>query len=239
MSFCDKLNLGENMKKNVLVSVSSLPAEKKIMTYVREIQSYADFLHCDIMDATITPTSSVINASVVAEINAKSTLPLDVHLMVRSPEKYIDRYKKAGANIISIHIENFETDEQIIKLLKQIKDEKTLAGIALDEPTDIKRVKTLLPYCDIVLIMSVNIGKYGQKFSETALDKIKYLINEKRENDYKFLIEVDGGINKQTCEKLIKSGADILVSGSYVFNETNYQQAINNLKGIKTTKKEK
>lgn len=219
------------MKKITYVSVSSLPAEKQIFDYVNKIQKYADFLHCDIMDGTITPTSTLIDHNVVREINEKYTLPLDVHLMVRYPQKHIESFKKAGANIITVHREYFDTDEHLIKILKQIQEhKKCLAGVAIDLPTDIKIVESILPYCDLILIMSVNIGKYGQKFDEKAVQKVKYLSQIRKEKDYKFLIEVDGGINNQNCGKLLKSGADILVSGSYVFNENNYQQAIEKLK---------
>lgn len=219
------------MKKITYVSVSSLPAEKQIFGYVKKIQKYANFLHCDIMDSTITPTSTFLDHNIVREINEKSSLPLDVHLMTRYPQKHIELFKKAGANILTVHKEYFDTDEQLIKVLKQIqKNKKCLAGVAIDLPTDVKVLDNILPYCDLILIMSVDIGKYGQKFDEKSISKIKYLSQVRKEKNYKFLIEVDGGINNQNCGKLLKSGADILVSGSYVFNDTNYQQAIDSLK---------
>ncbi len=220
------------MKKNVMVAVSSLPAEKEIFTYVKKIESYADFLHCDIMDGTITPAQTLLNSSTMQLINERSTLPLDVHLMVRSPENYMMNYIKAGANIISVHYETFTSNEFAIKCLKTIRKNKCLAGLAVDLGTDISKITPILPYCDIVLVMSVNIGKSGQKFDASAIEKVKFLSTIKKENDYTYLIEVDGGINASNCGKLIKSGADILVSGSYVFNETDYQQAISKLKNI-------
>lgn len=226
------------MKKNTLIAVSSLPAEKEIMTYVKKIESYADFLHCDIMDGTLTPARTILNSSTMQVINEHSTLPLDVHLMVRSPENYILNYIKAGANIVSVHYEAFSSDDFAIKCLNYIRKHRCLAGLAVDNGTDIQKINQLLPYCDIVLIMSVNIGKSGQKFDEKAIEKVKYLSTLKKEKDYDYLIEVDGGINDKNCGKLLKSGADILVSGSYVFNETNYQQTILKLKNI-TNKKAK
>lgn len=226
------------MKKNVMVAVSSLPAEKEIFTYVKKIESFADFLHCDIMDGTITPAQTLLNSSTMQIINERTTLPLDVHLMVRSPESFMMNYIKSGANIISVHYEAFTSNEFAIKCLKTIKKHKCLAGLAVDLETDINKISPVLPYCDIVLVMSVNIGKSGQKFDASAIEKIKFLSNIKKEKDYTYLIEVDGGINANNCGKLIKSGADILVSGSYVFNENDYQQAISNLKNI-TNKKVK
>lgn len=227
---------GEYMKKNTLVAVSSLPAEKEIFTYVKKIESYAEFLHCDIMDGTITPDKTLLNSATVQLINERSTLPLDVHLMVRTPENYLLKFINAGANIISVHYEAFTSDELAIKCLQKIRKAKCLAGIAIDAPTDITKLNPILKYADIVLVMSVNIGKSGQKFDQTAIEKVKYLSSLKKEKDYSYLIEVDGGINSTNCGKLIKSGADILVSGSYVFNETNSQLAISKLKNI-TNKK--
>lgn len=220
------------MKKNVMVAVSSLPAEREIFDYVKRVQQDADFLHCDIMDGTITPDKTLLDSSTVQLINERSTLPLDVHLMVRTPETYILKYAKAGANIISVHLEAFTDTNLAIKCFQLIKKNKCLAGIAIDNPTSIDRVKPILPYCDIVLVMSVNIGKSGQKFDENAVEKVKYLAQLKKEKDYKYLIEVDGGINSTNCGKLIKNGADILVSGSYVFNESSSQLAISKLKNL-------
>lgn len=219
------------MKKNVLVSVSSLPAEKTILTYVKKIAPYADFLHCDIMDGTLTPAVSLINSVMVDEINDRTTLPLDVHLMVRSPQNYISKYAKAGANLISFHYECFLNNEPLlIETIKQIKKLKCLCGIAIDLPTDVSSLDNILKYVDVVLVMSVNIGKSGQKFETSSLSKVKYLVEKRKELNLNYLIEVDGGINNENSSKIIKAGADIIVSGSYVFNKTDYQQAILSLK---------
>lgn len=219
------------MKKNVSVSVSSLPAEKEILTYAKKIAPYADFLHCDIMDGTLTPAVSLLNSVMVGEINERTTLPLDVHMMVRSPQNYIEKYVKAGVNIISFHYECFLNNEPLlVETIKKVKKLKCLCGIALDLPTDVTNLDRILKDVDVVLIMSVNIGKSGQKFDSSALNKIKYLVDKRKELDLHFLIEVDGGINNENSSKIIKAGADIIVSGSYVFNKTNYQQAIESLK---------
>ena len=219
------------MKKNVLVSVSSLPAEKTILTYIKQIAPYADFLHCDIMDGTLTPAVSLINSVMVNEINDRTTLPLDVHLMVRSPQNYIARYAKAGANIISFHYECFINNEpKLIETIQLVKKQKCLCGIVIDLPTDVSNLDNILKYVDIVLVMSVNIGKSGQKFESSALSKVKYLVEKRKELGLNYLIEVDGGINNENSSKIIRAGADILVSGSYVFNNTNYQLAIQGLK---------
>lgn len=219
------------MKKNVLVSVSSLPAEKTILTYAKEIAPYADFLHCDIMDGTLTPAVSLINSVMVSEINDRTTLPIDVHMMVRSPQNYIAKYAKAGANLISFHYECFIGNEpQLIETIKMVKKLKCLCGIAVDLPTDVANLDSILKYVDVVLVMSVNIGKSGQKFESSALNKVKYLVEKRKELDLHYLIEVDGGINNENSNKIIKAGADIIVSGSYIFNKTNYQLAIQSLK---------
>ena len=219
------------MRKNVLVSVSSLPAEKTILSYAKEIAPYADFLHCDIMDGTLTPAVSLVKSAMVSEINDRTTLPIDVHMMVRSPQNYIEKYAKAGANIISFHYECYMNNEpQLLEAIKMIKKHKCLCGVAIDLPTAVENLDSVLKYVDVVLVMSVNIGKSGQKFDSSALNKIKYLVEKRKELDLNYLIEVDGGINSENSSKIIKAGTDIIVSGNYVFNKTDYQLAIQSLK---------
>ena len=214
----------------VKVSVSTLPAENNLLSYVKQIESFADFLHCDFMDGTLTEQKTLLDENIVKMVNEHSTIPLDVHIMSSEPLKYINNFKNAGANIISVHYESFENNSQLKSCLKTIKDRKTLCGVSINLPTDIQKVIDILPYTDIVLVMSVNIGKYGQSFDSSALDKIKTLDDYRKKHNLNFKIMVDGGINNTNCDKLKQNGVDILVSGGYVFNDTNYQNAINLLK---------
>ena len=213
-----------------LISVSTLPAENNLLAYVKRIENYADFLHCDIMDGSITENKTKLDYSLIEKINTLSTIPLEAHLMIKNPKKVIDEYKTAGVNAIIIQYEAIENNYQIIKLLKQIKDRKTLCGISFDLSSPINNSLEVLEYCDIVQLMSVKFGKSGQEFNNIVIEKLKQLFEYKTKHNLNFKIEVDGGINNTNCSILIQNGADILVSGSYVFNENNYQQAIESLK---------
>lgn len=214
----------------VKVSVSSLPAENDLLKYVKQIESFADFLHCDFMDGTITEQKTLLNANMVKTINENSTLPLDVHIMSNQPLKYIQDFKNAGANIISVHYEAFDNNSQLKKCLKLIKDRKTLCGVSINIESNIDKIYEILKQVDLVLLMSVKIGKYGQSFDNSVVEKIVKLNDYRKQNNLSFKISVDGGINNTNCDKLKTNGVDILVSGGYVFNDTNYQKAINSLK---------
>jgi ribulose-phosphate 3-epimerase len=148
--------------------------------------------------------------------------------MVQHPAKVIKKYAKAGANILTIHYEAFASDKKFVKALKKIKKLGMMPGIAIDLETEVETIEPFLKYCDMVLVMTVKAGKGGQKFSEDALKKIKKI----RKLYPNMLIEVDGGITDETGAKCVKAGADILVSGSYIYNNDAYD-AIQALKGKK------
>lgn len=210
------------------VSVSTEPAKDNLINYVKQIESSADFLHCDVMDGEFVVNKS-LNSNTIKDINLKSTIPLDVHLMVKNPSGIIENYLKAGSNILTLHFESYNNVENLINDLKKVKLKHCLAGVSIKLSTEVFLLKPILKYVDIVLLMSVELGKSGQKFDEKALKKIKEL-NELK-SKHKFLIEVDGGINAENCNSVRSAGADILVSGSYVFDAENREQAINVLKG--------
>lgn len=213
----------------IVVGASSLPAGRNMssqLDYIRKMQNFgADMYHLDVMDGLFVKNQTV-DHTYLEQLKASSTLLFDVHLMVQYPSKVIKKYAKVGANILSIHYEAFASDKLFIKALKKIKKLGMMAGIAIDLDTKVEVIEPFLKYCDLVLVMTVKAGKGGQEFSEAALKKIKEL---KKHND-RILIEVDGGINDKTAPKAIKSGADIIVSGSYIYNNDAYD-AIQSLKG--------
>ena len=215
--------------KKIVVSASSLPAGRNMsaqLEYIERVSTYgADMYHFDIMDGTFTKYKS-IDYTYLEQLKERSTLLFDVHLMISDPAKVIKKYIKAGANLISIHLEVFEDEEKLIKTLKTIKSSNVMAGLAVNIETDIKKIEKFLKYIDYVLIMCVPNGKYGQKFDENAVKKIKYLRNLSKD----LLIEVDGGINQNTAQQCVRAGADILVSGNYIYSNDAYE-AIQNLKG--------
>lgn len=219
------------MKKNIYVSVSLDPIKEysKIIEYAKKIQGYADLLHCDIMDGKFVERKT-FDENLVNNINQNCLTMIDVHLMCDEPLKMIDQYIKAGANIITVHYEAFENKNDIVEAFAKIKKANALAGISLKPSTPLKDIKMFLHDVDIVLVMSVEPGLSGQKFIPEALDKIKELDNIRKNNDFNYKIEVDGGIDKETSKDCIKAGVDILVSGSYIFNSKNQIEAINILK---------
>jgi len=219
------------MKKNVYVSVSLDPVKEysKIIDYAKQLQGKADLLHCDIMDGKFVERTT-FDANLVKNINQNTLAMLDVHLMCKEPFEMIEDYILAGANIITIHYEAFEDKEKIVESIEKIKKSNTLVGISIKPTTQVKDIKIFLHDVDVVLVMSVEPGLSGQKFMQNALDKIKELDNIRKNNDFNYKIEVDGGIDETTAKECINVGADILVSGSYIYNSKNFKEAIKSLK---------
>lgn len=215
--------------KKIVVSASSMPAGRNMssqLEYLVRVGTYgADMYHLDVMDGEFTKYKT-IDYKYMEQLREKSTLLFDVHLMVKSPEKVVDKYIKYGADIITIHFETVAETDDLIALLKKIKRKGKMVGLAIDLDTDIKVIDQLIKYLDMVLIMTVKAGKGGQEFNKSALKKIKYV----RALNPEILIEVDGGINNETGAQCVRAGADILVSGSYIYNNDTYD-AIQKLKG--------
>lgn len=220
--------------KKMLVSASTDPIEKHedVIKYVKELQdSKCDFLHCDVMDGVFVGKKTY-GYGFLNHINLHSVIPLDVHLMIYSPEYSIKEYVKSGANIITIHYEAFNSRKKLIKCLKEIKKNNVMAGLAISPRTEIHNVIDCLGYCDVVLLMSVFPGKSGQVFIEETYLRLK-LLNKMREKfKFNFMIEVDGGVTPEIGDKLKEMGADILVSGSYLYDSENKRKAINLLKCV-------
>ena len=213
----------------IVVAASSLPAGRNMssqLDYIKRMQTYgADLYHLDVMDGLFVKNQTV-DYTYLEQLKMSSVLLFDVHLMVQYPTKVISKYAKYGANILTVHYEAFANDKLFIKTLKKIKKLGMMAGIAIDLETKVEAIEPFLKYCDLVLVMTVKAGKGGQKFSEDAIKKIKKI----RKLYPNMLIEVDGGITAETGAKCVKAGADILVSGSYIYNNDAYE-AIQSLKG--------
>lgn len=220
------------MNKKVYVSVSTDPVKEvqSVVDYAKFLQGKADFLHCDVMDGKFVEKMTY-DYGLVDQINQNSLIALDVHLMCEEPFDSIENYIEAGANIITIHYEAFKNKEKLVEAIEKIKKADALVGISFKPQTKIKDIKVYLYDVDVVLVMSVEPGKSGQSFMPEALEKIKELDRIRKENSYSFKIEVDGGVNGDNAKEIIEAGADILVSGSYVFNANDKVKAIKNLKG--------
>ncbi|TET16746.1 MAG: ribulose-phosphate 3-epimerase [Dehalococcoidia bacterium] len=174
----------------------------------------ADYIHVDVMDGHFVPNIT-IGAPVVAAIRHWTNLPLDVHLMIEAPEPQINQFVKAGADIISVHI---EACTHIHRVVQTIKELGVKAGVALNPGTPIDALEEVLSSLDLVLIMTVNPGFGGQTFIEAMLDKVARLRAELDRKDLATELEVDGGINAEIAPRLVTAGARVLVAGVAVFN---------------------
>lgn len=191
-------------------------------------QSSADWFHLDIMDGVFVPNISY-GMPVMEAIQKHANLPLDVHLMIVEPDKYISTFKKLGAKVLTVH---YEVCNHLHRTIYAIKEEGMLAGVALNPHTPVSVLKDVIKDIDLVLIMSVNPGFGGQKFIANTIQKVQEAREMISNSGSRALIEVDGGVGLQNYTDLIKSGADVLVAGSSVFSAPNPIEAIKKLKTI-------
>lgn len=184
----------------------------------------ADWIHVDVMDGHFVPNLT-IGAPVVKALKKVASIPLDVHLMISNPEKYIKDFANAGSSLITFHYE--ASKENSLNLIKEIQSYGIKAGISIKPKTKPEEIFNLLDIVDMVLIMTVEPGFGGQKFMEDCASKIKQ-IKENAKKD--IIIEVDGGINSETAKICVNYGANALVAGNYVFSSNNMKEAIESLR---------
>ena len=191
-------------------------------------QSTADWFHIDVMDGHFVPNISY-GMPVIQAIKKHARKPLDVHLMIEKPERYIEEFAKIGADIITVH---YESTIHLHRTLSQIEKAGCKAGVVLNLTTPISVLEDILPKCYIVLLMSINPGFGGQKFEEMTLQKVMDLRKMVDKKGLNTLIEIDGGVNRSNAKKLLNAGANVLVAGSYIFKSDNPIDTILELKSI-------
>ncbi len=220
------------MKRGVDIALSTDPIKEglqNIVDYAREMQDYAEFLHCDIMNSNFVKKTN-FDYTVVSAVNSGSAIMLDCHLMVNEPAEDVIKYIEAGANVVTVHYEAFQNKEQLANTISFIKENNTLAGISLKVTTPFKEIRAYAYNCDIVLVMGVEIGASGQSTFKEAYEKVAEIDKFRRDNNLRFKIEFDGGVNETNAGLLKELGVDILVSGSYVYNSKDRSKAIEKLR---------
>lgn len=190
--------------------------------------SEADWFHLDIMDGVFVPNISY-GIPVIKAVKKHAKKPLDVHLMIVDPDRYVDDFQKAGADILTVH---YEACKHLHRTVQNIKSKGMKAGVSLNPHTPVHLLKDIIADLDLVLIMSVNPGFGGQKFIPNALNKIKELKDLIADSGSNTLIEVDGGVDSSNAKTLVDAGCNVLVAGSYVFGAENPIETIKRLKNI-------
>jgi ribulose-phosphate 3-epimerase len=191
-------------------------------------KSVADWIHIDVMDGVFVPNIS-FGFPVLKAIQPISQKPFDVHLMIVHPEKYIERFKEAGAEFLTVH---YETCKDLQHTVKEIRSKGMKAGVSINPETPVSVLNDIIPYVDLLLVMSVHPGFGGQKFIPETLQKVQDLKKMLQQRGVHPLIEVDGGIGLQNAAEIFKAGADAIVAGASIFSSENPLKTMEELKAL-------
>jgi len=214
----------------VLVAPSILSADfSKLGEEIKAVEyAGADWIHIDVMDGHFVPNIT-IGPVVISDIRKISDIFFDVHLMIENPDKYIEKFAKAGADLITIHA---ETCDDILSTINKVKTLGAKVGISINPETSLDVIKEIIQNVDLVLIMSVHPGFGGQSFIEEVLPKIKEARDIINKVDKEIYLEVDGGVNGNTAKTVTDCGANVLVAGNFIFTSESYKDAIQSLKRL-------
>lgn len=191
-------------------------------------QSEADYFHIDVMDGVFVPNIS-FGFPIISQISKLAQKPLDVHIMITEPSRYIEKFAEVGTTILTLH---YEAEKHLHRAVNHIKNCKMQAGVSLNPHTPVNVLEDIIGEIDLVLLMSVNPGFGGQKFIENTYKKVIQLKELIRKSGSNALIEVDGGVDLSNYKKLVEYGVDILVAGSSIFNAKNPNEVISTMKNI-------
>lgn len=201
----------------------------RLSSEISEIESAgADIIHCDIMDGHFVPNIT-FGPDIISKVNEITRLPLDVHLMIENPDKYVEAFRNAGADFISVHYEN---NNHLNRIVEKIKSLGAKAGVVINPATNVSLLDDIAEYADFILVMSVNPGFGGQKFIANSIDKIRRLREMVSKKNDKCLIEVDGGISLENIKSVSDAGADMFVCGASVFRAKDRKLVISEMKKI-------
>lgn len=216
--------------KKIMVAPSILSADFANMAEeISKIEKGgADLVHCDVMDGVFVPNIT-FGIKMVADIKKRTSLLLDVHLMIVHPEKYVEKFAKAGADYITVHYEACQ--DNLIEVLQKIKALNVKCGAVINPDTPVEKIKDAVAYCDMAVIMSVFPGFGGQKFISEVLEKVAEIRKIAENNGKNILIEIDGGVNRETIKAVKNAGIDVAVAGSAVFGASSYEEEIKFLQG--------
>ena len=214
---------------SIIVSPSILTADFGHLADELQSINACDWIHIDVMDGVFVPNIS-IGFPIIKAVKDNTDKVLDVHLMIVDPDRYIDRCKEFGADIVTVH---YEACRHLHRTVAAIKAAGMKAGVSINPHVPVSVLEEILPYLDLVLIMSVKPGYGGQAFIETSVDKVRKLKKMIVDGGYDVTIEIDGGVNERTGRLLVDAGADALVAGNYVVSAADRTAAIRSLQNLR------